>query len=142
MASALRLPDAEVLEKVLCQVLENFAYLSAAPAPASSAAPHWALSVRAALPDAGWLVLNGTMEMARQLAEASTGGPGDGLERDALAELCNLSASHLVTALYADQPGDWKAFVPEDGLPAGSAAFHVRLDVEGQPLEASYWRAA
>lgn len=134
----MRFPGADDLRGVLGQVLEDFAYLVAAPA--TGPAPDLPICYRASLPgQAGWLVLRGSRDLPRFLADASTGGSGEGLEEDAFVELCNLSASHLVSELWRGRHGAWKAFVPQAGVPAGVPKASVLMDVEGQFLEASFW---
>jgi hypothetical protein len=133
-------PTSANLQQVLNQVLEFFAYALAVP---RSEAGELALSVRAALPEGrGWLVLRCTPGLARRLAEDSTGGEADELARDAFAELCNLSASHLVSLLWGNHHSAFTPFVPAEGVPEGERRSLALMDVDGEPLEASYWRAA
>jgi hypothetical protein len=140
MSQALVDPSSQDLHEVLSQVLESFAY--ALPVPRAEAAG-LALTVSGELPEGlGWLVLRGTPALAARLAEDSTGSDDPSLGQDAFAELCNLCVSHLVSRLYSDEPRAFRAFVPQAGLPQGREVSKVLLDVDGDALEASYWRAA
>ncbi len=131
-------PTAQDISDIVIQVLEDFAYMSALPHQGET--PELPVCFRAALPgNSGWLALSSTRHLARQLAENSTGDAGDGLDEDAFGELCNLSASHLVSQLWAGSSQEWKAFVPEACRPAGAPAVCTYLDVEGQVLEAGFW---
>lgn len=141
MPGTLRQPLALDLYVVLSEVLESFAYLPVQPL--NGPQPDLALSYHAAMPGGrSWMVLRGSAELARQLAEASTGGADEGLDDDAFVELCNISASHLALRLANGAKGPWTAFVPVPGLPAGQIQALQLLDVNGLPLEASFWTAA
>lgn len=130
-------PSSSDLHKVLSQVLESFAY--ALPFPRAEAG-ELGLAVRGALPGGrGWLVLRSTPALATRLADDAMGADADELARDAFAELCNLCVSHLVSLLWGDEHAAFKAFVPVEGLPDGVECSRTLVDVEGEPLEASFW---
>lgn len=140
MAQASATPTPEILHSVLSQVLEAFAY---ALPTARAQAGDLDLSVRADLPEGrGWLVLRASEGLATRLAEDSTGSADAGLSMDALTELCNLSVSHLVDRVWGTPQGGFKAFVPKPGLPDGRCHCLALMDVDGEPLEASFWAAA
>lgn len=133
-------PSPADLHQVLSQVLEAFAY--ALPVPRAGEA-RLDYSVRGDLPQQmGWLVLRSTPALAARLAGDAVGDEAEDLGRDAFAELCNLSVSHLVSRLWGDQHGAFKPFVPAEGLPHGVLRSRVLLDVDGEPLEASHWSLA
>lgn len=140
MALASASPTPEVLHSVLSQVLESFAY---ALPTARAEAGDLDLSVRADLPEGkGWLVLRASEGLAARLAEDSTGSVDASLSLDALTELCNLSVSHLIDRVWGTPTGGFKAFVPLPGLPNGRCLCLTLMDVDGEPLEASYWATA
>lgn len=138
-------PSSDDLHAVLSQVLESFAYALPVPAAAGDGRP-LELCVRGELPEGqGWLVLRGSAGLAGRLAADAAGESEDSdaaLAQDAFAELCNLCVSHLVSRLWGGQQRSFKPFVPSAGLPSGECGSQILLDVDGEPLEASYWRAA
>lgn len=137
---ATQTPSQDDLRTVMSQVLESFAY--ALPTPRSDD-QGMDLDVRADLPEGrGWLVLRGSQSLARRLAEDSTGDEDPSLAMDAFRELCNLVVSHLVSRLWGDSHSLFQPFVPVAGLPQGECRSRALMDVDGEPLEASYWTAA
>lgn len=140
MMTPAQAPTPEDLHRVLSQVLESFAY---ALPTARAGTPELSLTVSADLPEGrGWLVLRSSAALAERLAEDSTGEEGVSLALDALTELCNLSVSPLVDQVWGPPQGAFKAFVPSPGLPSGRCQSKALLDLDGEPLEASFWVAA
>jgi hypothetical protein len=141
MPTQLRTPIAAELFDVACQVLESYAYAEALPWQGST--PGLSLSCHAVLPGGrSWVALRSTPGLARALADASTGGDGEGLEQDSLSELCNILTSHLSERLGGNSHGAWTRFLPEAGLPQAERLLDQCLDIDGEALEISYWTAA
>jgi hypothetical protein len=125
---------------VLCQVLESFAYAMPGPREAG-ASGDLGMSVWAGLPGGqGWLALRSNHVFAQRLAQDAAGEDDPALAGDAFTELCNLAVSHLSSRMGLDRQGDYHAFVPLPGLPQGHCLSQVLMDVDGEPLEASFWR--
>jgi CheY-like chemotaxis protein len=139
-ASELPIPSPADLQSVLSAVLESFAYAMALPRDGGASAD---LSVRAELPGGeAWLLLQGSRALAQRLADDTAGGEDPGLAEDAFLELCNLAVSHLSSRLGTDTRRSFRPFVPSRGVPDGRCRSRALMDVDGEPLEASFWTAA
>jgi hypothetical protein len=142
-----RIPSSFELAELIDKVLSDWAFLSAVPAGKPAEGPAdlgLEFSVRLSGPFDSLLVMRSGYSFAADLAQASTGDPGARAEAsDAFKELCNLVASHLLTAFLGGQQVDFKPFVPQPSEPsqwpsAAPQAESVML-VEQHPLEARLW---
>jgi hypothetical protein len=145
-----RLPRPFELIELVDRVLGDWAFLAVNPAgkPAEGPAP---LPLEYSTILAGKLkclmVLRSNHAFGAELAYACTGDPGAREQgADAFQELCNLLASHLLTAYLGGEQGDFAPFLPERSQPQqwpeSPASIEAVMMVESFPLEVRLWAEA
>jgi hypothetical protein len=141
------IPSPFELAELIDQVLSDWAFLSAVPAGKPAAGPaDLALEFSVTLngPFECLLNLRASHAFAEELAQASTGDPGAREQAaDAFKELCNLVASHLLTAFLGGSHLTFEPFVPcvtgPGQWPAESPNVASVMLVNHLPLEARLW---
>jgi hypothetical protein len=141
------IPSTFELAGLIDQVLSDWAFLSAVPAGKPAAGPaDMALEFSVSLsgPFECLLNLRAGYAFAQELAQASTGDPGAREQAsDAFKELCNLVASHLLTAFFGGSHLVFEPFVPQltgpAQWPAESPNVASVMLVNHLPLEARLW---
>jgi len=146
-ASQPRIPSSFELAELVDKVLSDWAFLSAVPAGKPAEGPadlELEFSVSLIGPFDSLLVLRGGHAFAADLAQASTGDPGARADApDAFKELCNLVASHLLTAFLGGGELDFQSFVPQPSQasqwPGRPADAEIVMLVDRHPMEARLW---
>ena len=141
------IPSPFELAELIDQVLSDWAFLSAVPAGKPAAGPTdlaLEFSVTISGPFECLLNLRAGHAFAEDLAQASTGDPGAREQAaDAFKELCNLVASHLLTAFLGGSHLAFAPFVPRvtdpGQWPAGSPNVESIMLINHLPLEARLW---
>lgn len=138
---AASVPEA-TLEEAFFGAVEGFAMMVAEPLPAVPDAPERAMVVRMRLVGAGSvgeIALAGADAGCRLIAQTATGEDGDVAACDALAELLNVTAGHLVDHLPG---GPFMLAPPSSTTVPGDEAWAelgrmpvvLAFDVEGTPV--------
>jgi hypothetical protein len=142
-----RLPQAFELVDLAARLLGDWAFLTVMPAGKPAEGPaNLPLEFSTALSGklGCLLVLRSSHAFGSELAYASTGeSSARDKGSDAFRELCNMLASHLMTAYLGGEGGDFASFLPQPSLPqhwpAAPADMETVMMVESFPLEARLW---
>ena len=142
-----RIPSSFELAELIDKVVSDWAFFSADPSgkPVAGPAPlSLEYSVRLKGPVDCVLVLRADSAFGAELAHASTGDPNAREQgADAFKELCNLVASHVLTAFLGGTTYSFDPFVPQatrpDQWPSAPADAESVMLVDRFMLEARLW---